>query len=119
MSSRRLQDVSSRRLQDMSSRCLEDMSSRRLEEVFRVTIFRLPRRLQDVLRNVFKTFSRRLQDVFKTNKCLLGRLYKLFYEAMLRIIIFMARKTIWSLPLTSMICSNQLATEDQIEKRVS
>ena len=51
------------------------------------------RRLQDVLRNVFKMFSRRLENVLKTNKCLLGRLYKLFYEAMLRIIIFMAKKT--------------------------
>ena len=67
MSSRRLQDISSRRLQDMSSRCLEDMSSRRLEEVFRVTIFRLPRRLQDVFKTFCEISSRRFQDVFKTS----------------------------------------------------
>ena len=64
---RRLQDISSRRLQDMSSRCLEDMSSRRLEEVFRVTIFRLPRRLQDVFKTFCEISSRRFQDVFKTS----------------------------------------------------
>ena len=73
MSSRRLQDISSRRLQDMSSRCLEDMSSRRLEEVFRVTIFRLPRRLQDVFKTSSRRFAKCLQDVFKTSSRRLGR----------------------------------------------
>ena len=54
-SSTRLQDMSLRHLQDMSSRLLQGMSSRRLQgmswrllqDIFRVTIFRLPRRLQD------------------------------------------------------------------------
>ena len=98
---RRLQDMSSRHLKDMSSRRLQDMSSRPLQrnnfsssktffqDVFFKTslqdVFKMSsRRFQDVLEDekllrwkyfedVFKT---RLEDVFKTNKCLLGIVWK-------------------------------------------
>ena len=54
----------------MSSRRLPDMSSKRLQDVFRATIFRLPRRLQDALQDVFKTSSKRLRDVLEDKKLL-------------------------------------------------
>ena len=77
--------MSSRHLQDMSSRRLQDMSSRRFQDVFNVTIFRLPRRLQKVfarrLQDVFEDVKllcwRRVEDVFKTNKYLLGNVFKI------------------------------------------
>ena len=59
-----------------SSRRLQEMSSRHLDNVFRVTIFCLPRRLEDEKllrwRRVEDIFRKCLEDVFKTNKCLLG-----------------------------------------------
>ena len=58
--------MSSGRFEDMSSGRFEGMSLRRLEDVFRATIFRLPRRLQDVL----KTSSRRLCKTSSSDRVL-------------------------------------------------
>ena len=90
---RRLQDMSSRHLKDMSSRRLQDMSSRRLQrnnfsssktffqDVFFKTslqdVFKMSsRRFQDVLEDEKLLRWRCFEDVFKTNKCLLGIVWK-------------------------------------------
>ena len=60
----------------MSSRRRQNISARRLEDVFRGTIFRLPRRPQDVFEVVKLLRWRRVEGVLKTsllgNTCLLG-----------------------------------------------